>query len=89
MSAASLRLVVVTQMLMIEDFSLKILLHQVLSGFCARNTMGHFIFLAKVALLWLFLYTSILFNLDIYMRYLSAVFLAYYCPQFNSAPGFL
>lgn len=64
MSAASLRLVVVTQMLMIENFSLKILLHQVLSGFCARNTMGHFIFLAKVALLWLFLYTSILFNLD-------------------------
>lgn len=58
MSAASLRLVVVTQLFMVEDFPLKILLHQVLSGFCAKNTVGHFIFLAKVSLLWLFLYTQ-------------------------------
>lgn len=45
---------------MVEDFSVKILLHQVLFGF-----VGHFIFLAKVSLLWFFFcILNILFNLD-------------------------
>lgn len=53
------------QMLMVEDFSVKILLHQELSGFYAKNTVGHYIFLAKVSLfVAFFCILNILFNLD-------------------------